>query len=167
MPLRASHAQTHASTFASYWKNLNESHRTLTKSFGLRFIISVSGTGGKFDIITLTLNIGSIIGIFGLASVLSDIVVLHLCRNAHVYKQHIVERVDRNTIRKDIQYSLQAKTEQNIRIDLYSKEHTASLTNESRIGRTRSPSIIRPLVVINTVKTHSSKDDQLPVRTQV
>ncbi|CAF1059556.1 unnamed protein product, partial [Didymodactylos carnosus] len=96
--------------YASHWKSDNRSYRILTKSFGLRFIISVSGKGGKFDIITLTLNIGSIIGIFGLATVICDIAMLHLCRNAHLYKQHIFQRVDKDTIRSALMQAIAAVT---------------------------------------------------------
>ncbi|CAF4149919.1 unnamed protein product [Rotaria magnacalcarata] len=80
--------------FASHWKHQNRSYRTLTKAFGLRFIISVSGQAGRFDVITLTLNIGSLIGILGLATFICDIVALYVHRQSDVYRQQKFQDVD-------------------------------------------------------------------------
>ncbi|CAF4477863.1 unnamed protein product, partial [Rotaria sp. Silwood2] len=79
--------------YASYWKRNQKHYRTLTKAFGLRFIITVSGIAGKFDFITLTLNIGSLIGLFGLGTIVCDIILLHLSKRAHVYRNHVFETV--------------------------------------------------------------------------
>lgn len=68
--------------YASHWKFESRTYRTLTKAFGLRFIIAVSGKAGKFDLITLTLNTGSIVGLFGLATFLCDIILLHLSKKS-------------------------------------------------------------------------------------
>ncbi|CAF1190261.1 unnamed protein product [Rotaria sordida] len=87
--------------FASHWKHQNRSYRTLTKAFGLRFIISVSGVAGRFDIITLTLNIGSLIGILGLATFICDIVALYVHRQSDVYRQQKFQDVDLNLIGLD------------------------------------------------------------------
>ncbi len=79
--------------FASNWKNADIHHRTLTKAFGLRLIISVSGKAGKFDFITLSLNTGSLVGIFGLATFLCDIFLLHISKQASNYRNHVFESV--------------------------------------------------------------------------
>ncbi|CAF1346270.1 unnamed protein product [Adineta ricciae] len=92
--------------FASHWKHQNESFRTLTKAFGLRFIISVSGQAGRFDIITLSLNIGSLIGILGLATVLCDIVALYVHGQSEVYRQQKFQDVDLNLLRLETLNSL-------------------------------------------------------------
>ncbi len=84
--------------FASHWKNQNRSFRTLTKAFGLRFIISVSGHAGKFDLIQLTLNIGSLIGILGLATFICDIVALYVHRQSDVYRQQKFQDIDLNLL---------------------------------------------------------------------
>ncbi|UJR25903.1 hypothetical protein I4U23_007251 [Adineta vaga] len=84
--------------FASHWKYQNRSYRTLTKAYGLRFIISVSGHAGKFDLITLTLNIGSLIGILGLATFICDIVALYVHRQSDVYRQQKFQDVDLNLL---------------------------------------------------------------------
>ncbi|CAF0858245.1 unnamed protein product [Adineta ricciae] len=84
--------------FASHWKYQFRSYRTLTKAYGLRFIISVSGHAGKFDLITLTLNIGSLIGILGLATFICDIVALYVHRQSDVYRQQKFQDVDLNLL---------------------------------------------------------------------
>jgi hypothetical protein len=85
--------------FASHWKYENRSYRTLTKAYGLRFIISVSGHAGQFDVITLTLNIGSLIGILGLATFICDIVALYVHRQSDVYRRQKFQDVDLNLLR--------------------------------------------------------------------
>ncbi|CAF0749307.1 unnamed protein product [Rotaria sordida] len=92
--------------FASHWKHHNRSFRTLTKAFGLRFIISVSGEAGRFDIITLSLNIGSLIGILGLATFVCDIVALYVHRQSDVYRQQKFQDVDLNLLRLETLNSL-------------------------------------------------------------
>lgn len=83
--------------YANRWKNNNVSHRTLKKVYGLRLIISVSGKAGKFHFITLTLNTGSLVGIFGLATFLCNIILLHFSRKASTYRSHIYETVHLKT----------------------------------------------------------------------
>ncbi|CAF1136153.1 unnamed protein product [Rotaria magnacalcarata] len=92
--------------FASHWKHQDQSFRTLTKAFGLRFIISVSGHAGRFDVITLSLNIGSLIGILGLATFICDIVALYVHRQSDVYRQQKFQDVDLNLLRLETLNSL-------------------------------------------------------------
>jgi len=79
--------------FATNWRYGKRYLRMLKKAFGIRLIISVSGKAGKFDFITLTLNTGSIVGIFGLATFFCDIILLNLSKKSSVYKNLIVQRV--------------------------------------------------------------------------
>ncbi|CAF0789924.1 unnamed protein product [Rotaria sordida] len=83
--------------YATYWKQNQKDFRTLTKAFGLRLIITISGKAGKFDFITLTLNIGSLVGIFGLATFLCDIALLHLSKKASIYRDRVFEIVHLRT----------------------------------------------------------------------
>jgi len=85
--------------FASHWKEGKKYFRSLKKAFGLRFIISVSGKAGKFDFITLTLNTGSLVGIFGLATFFCDIILLNLTKKASLYRDFIFQRADKNETR--------------------------------------------------------------------
>lgn len=86
--------------FAYHWKQGETSSRALTKAYGLRLIISVSGRAGKFDFITLTLNIGSIVGIFGLATFVCDIILLNMTKKAPVYRDFIFQRVDTESLKR-------------------------------------------------------------------
>ncbi|XP_012374458.1 P2X purinoceptor 1 isoform X3 [Dasypus novemcinctus] len=73
--------------FARYFVENGTSHRHLFKVFGIRFDILVDGKAGKFDIIPTMTTIGSGIGIFGVATVLCDLLLLHILPKRHYYKQ--------------------------------------------------------------------------------
>lgn len=87
--------------FASQWKRGNKYLRSLTKAYGLRLVISVSGKAGKFDFITLTLNTGSLVGIFGLATFFCDLILLNLTRKASVYRNYVIQRAHDDERRKN------------------------------------------------------------------
>jgi P2X purinoceptor 1 len=87
--------------FASHWKYGESYLRSLKKAYGLRLIISVSGKAGKFDFITLTLNTGSLVGIFGLATFFCDLVLLNLTKKASVYRDYVFQRVDKEVVRRN------------------------------------------------------------------
>ena len=79
--------------YASHWKVRKRSYRTLTKAFGLRLIVSVNGEAGRFDFLVLTLNIGSMIGVLGLATFICDIVALYLCKQGSIYRKQKFQTV--------------------------------------------------------------------------
>ena len=79
--------------YASYWKIKNESYRTLTKAFGLKFIVTVSGDAGRFSLLVLTLNIGSMIGVLGLATFICDIVALYFSEQGYIYRRQKFQSV--------------------------------------------------------------------------
>ncbi|CAF1033081.1 unnamed protein product [Rotaria sordida] len=83
--------------YSSTWKQNEEHFRTLTKAYGLRFKVTVSGNAGKFNFITLTLNIGSLIGIFGIATFVSDIIVLYISKKSGAYREHVFEKLQLET----------------------------------------------------------------------
>jgi hypothetical protein len=66
----------------------------------------VSGHAGLFDVITLSLNIGSLIGILGLATFICDIVALYVHRQSDVYRQQKFQDVDLNLLRLETLNSL-------------------------------------------------------------
>ena len=72
--------------YATHWKLADEFHRTLTKAYGLRFIVTVNGDAGRFDLLVLTLNIGSMIGVLGLATVVCDILALYFSKKSPIYR---------------------------------------------------------------------------------
>ena len=69
------------------------------KNYSLISTFKVSGHAGRFDVITLTLNIGSLIGILGLATFICDIVALYVHRQSDVYRQQKFQDVDLNLLR--------------------------------------------------------------------
>ncbi|XP_004605013.2 P2X purinoceptor 1 [Sorex araneus] len=73
--------------FARHFVENKTNHRHLYKVFGIRFDILVDGKAGKFDIIPTMTTIGSGIGIFGVATVLCDLLLLHILPKRHYYKQ--------------------------------------------------------------------------------
>lgn len=73
--------------FARHFVENGTNHRHLFKVFGIRFDILVDGKAGKFDIIPTMTTIGSGIGIFGVATVLCDLLLLHILPKRHYYKQ--------------------------------------------------------------------------------
>jgi len=79
--------------YASHWKMNNKSHRLLTKAFGLRFIVTVSGDAGRSSLLVLTLNIGSMIGVLGLATFICDIVALYFSEQGYVYRRQKFQSV--------------------------------------------------------------------------
>ena len=83
--------------YASLWKHNKKSIRTLTKAYGLRLIVTISGKASKFDFITLSLNTGSLVGIFGLATFVCDIILLHLSKKSHIYRNYVFEIVHLRT----------------------------------------------------------------------
>ncbi|XP_068124611.1 P2X purinoceptor 1 isoform X2 [Hyperolius riggenbachi] len=72
---------------ARYYKENGIRKRTLFKVFGIRFDVLVNGEGGKFDIIPTMTTIGSGIGIFGVATVVCDLMLLHILPKRNYYKE--------------------------------------------------------------------------------
>jgi len=65
-------------------------YRDLVKAFGIRFIIKVTGTAGKFGIIPLLLNIGSGIGLLAIVSASTRVAMLLLSFNSvNVYTRNL------------------------------------------------------------------------------
>ncbi|XP_048654367.1 P2X purinoceptor 1 isoform X2 [Marmota marmota marmota] len=73
--------------FARHYVENGTNRRHLFKVFGIRFDILVDGKARKFDIIPTMTTIGSGIGIFGVATVLCDLLLLHILPKRHYYKQ--------------------------------------------------------------------------------
>ncbi len=59
----------------------NTDYRVLYKAYGLRFIINVSGTAGKFSLIPLMLTIGAGIGLMSISVLVADCVMLHCTKD--------------------------------------------------------------------------------------
>lgn len=116
----------------AYWKYHGDHFRTLTKAYGLRFIITVTGKAGKFDFITLTFNTGSLVGIFGLATFLCDILLLQFSKKASTYRNHVFETVHLRTRTSSVMYP-----RKNIHLNDLRSSPTGS--NDTTTGTRKSP----------------------------
>lgn len=72
--------------FAKHYMEENTEKRTLLKVFGIRLDIIVQSLARKFDIIPTLTAIGSGVGIFGVATVVCDLVLLYLLPKREYYK---------------------------------------------------------------------------------
>nr|XP_020468010.1 P2X purinoceptor 1 isoform X1 [Monopterus albus] len=72
--------------YAKYYLENNVQKRTLMKVFGIRIEIIVQSLARKFDIIPTFTAIGSGVGIFGVATVVCDLVLLYLLPKREYYK---------------------------------------------------------------------------------
>lgn len=60
--------------------------RILNKAYGIRFIISVTGTAGKFNLVPLLLTIGSGLGLLTLATLVADFCLLNIATKKKFYQ---------------------------------------------------------------------------------
>ncbi|XP_008297485.1 P2X purinoceptor 1 isoform X4 [Stegastes partitus] len=72
--------------YAKHYMENGTQKRTLLKVFGIRFDIIVQSLARKFDIIPTLTAIGSGVGIFGVATVVCDLVLLYLLPKREFYK---------------------------------------------------------------------------------
>ncbi|XP_028276750.1 P2X purinoceptor 1 isoform X2 [Parambassis ranga] len=72
--------------YAKHYMEDKIQKRTLLKVFGIRFDIIVQSLARKFDIIPTLTAIGSGVGIFGVATVVCDLVLLYLLPKREFYK---------------------------------------------------------------------------------
>lgn len=73
--------------FANKFRENNLEVRELYKAYGLRLIINVSGTGGKFNIVPLMLTIGAGIGLMSISVILADCVLLNFTKKKRFYQE--------------------------------------------------------------------------------
>lgn len=55
--------------YANYY---GDDKRTLFKAYGIRFVVSTTGTGGKFNFVPLLINVGSGLGLMAVVSILKS-----------------------------------------------------------------------------------------------
>ncbi|GAU94295.1 hypothetical protein RvY_06095 [Ramazzottius varieornatus] len=78
---------------ADYWNDPNGvRRRTLYKYYGIRFVFMVYGKGGKFDPETFAMNLGSGIGLLGIATVLCEFLMDFLLKT-DAFRQTKVSRI--------------------------------------------------------------------------
>ncbi|XP_030041827.1 P2X purinoceptor 1 isoform X2 [Microcaecilia unicolor] len=83
--------------FAKYYIENGIRKRTLYKVFGIRFDIMITGKGGQFDIIPTMTMIGSGVGIFGVATVICDLLLLHILPKRKYYKKKKFKNAKKNS----------------------------------------------------------------------
>ncbi|CAF3430901.1 unnamed protein product [Rotaria sp. Silwood1] len=62
-------------------------YRTLSKIYGLRFVVSISGKGGQFNIVDLFVAIGSGIGFMVIADILCDAIFMYFHKYRERYRE--------------------------------------------------------------------------------
>ncbi|XP_015223107.2 P2X purinoceptor 1 isoform X1 [Lepisosteus oculatus] len=72
--------------YAKYYMEDKSEKRTITKVFGIRFDIIVRSLARKFDIIPTLTTIGSGVGIFGVATVVCDLMLLYILPKRDFFK---------------------------------------------------------------------------------
>ncbi|KAG8008238.1 P2X purinoceptor 1 [Nibea albiflora] len=83
--------------YAKHYFENGTQKRTLLKVFGIRFDIIVQSLARKFDIIPTLTAIGSGVGIFGVATVVCDLVLLYLLPKREFYKNMKFKHTDTHT----------------------------------------------------------------------
>ncbi|XP_067866166.1 P2X purinoceptor 1 [Heterodontus francisci] len=80
--------------YAKYYRENGREMRDLYKVFGIRLDILVHGKAGKFNIIPTITTIGSGVGVFGVATLVCDLVLLHVLPKRNYYKQKKFKNVE-------------------------------------------------------------------------
>ncbi|KAM4546436.1 P2X purinoceptor 1 isoform 2-T2 [Fundulus diaphanus] len=92
--------------YAKHYMEDKVPKRTLLKVFGIRFDIIVKSLARKFDIIPTLTAIGSGVGIFGVATVVCDLVLLYLLPKREFYKNMKFKYTDTHTQQDSESYDL-------------------------------------------------------------
>ena len=128
-----------------YGKYHEENRRTLIKAHGLKFLLNVSGTAGKFDVTQTVIILVTGLGLMGLANILCDFVLLNC---SHEFRKQVIEKkyeeihpmLDEKVLKNNLKILLQRKDTSNDMVKsmlamysialLPSKDPTAPLAEE-------------------------------------
>jgi len=69
-------------------------YRDLVKLYGSRFVVLISGTGSKFDIIPMMVNFASGLALLSVATVVSDVIALYILPRRKFYQGVKYQEVD-------------------------------------------------------------------------
>ena len=87
-----------------YGKFHQENRRTLTKAYGLKFILKTSGRGGRFDLTNAVIIIANFLGVLGIISMIYDWIVINCPSDMRAKiieaKYDIVEKSDTEILLK-------------------------------------------------------------------
>ncbi|CAF1268273.1 unnamed protein product [Adineta ricciae] len=65
----------------------DEDYRILSKIYGLRFVLAITGKSGQFDIVNLFVAIGSGIGFMVIADIVCDAIFMYIHRSRKKYRE--------------------------------------------------------------------------------
>ncbi|PAA81535.1 hypothetical protein BOX15_Mlig019017g3, partial [Macrostomum lignano] len=64
--------------YAYNYRSEGQDRRMLVHAYGIKIFVTVSGEGGRFDFYRLSMNLGSGLALFGLSSMLCDVILLRI-----------------------------------------------------------------------------------------
>lgn len=73
--------------FSDRYEVNGTTYRTLVKAYGLRFVITVSGKAGKFNLIPLLLTVGAGVGLLSVATLVADCFLLNFSSKKKLYRE--------------------------------------------------------------------------------
>ncbi|XP_056662908.1 P2X purinoceptor 5 isoform X2 [Monodelphis domestica] len=80
--------------YAKYYQDADGvEFRTLTKVYGIRFDVLVSGKAGKFSIVPTLVNVGSGVALMRAVVFFCDLVLIYLIKKSHFYREKKYEDV--------------------------------------------------------------------------
>ncbi len=111
--------------------------RNLVKAYGIQFFITVYGKGGRFHMLTFSMNLGSGLALLGIATVLCDTIVLNITRKREVYRSARVDLVAQRQsalqrARSKFKYRLRRRSEK----ECQQRQHPGTLMQVDMKGRT-------------------------------
>ncbi|VDN35097.1 unnamed protein product, partial [Dibothriocephalus latus] len=81
--------------YADHFVEKGIRNRYLVKANGIQFVITVHGTGGRFDLLTFSMNLGSGLALLGIATLLCDMIVLNFVRKRSMYRKAKVDLLEK------------------------------------------------------------------------
>jgi len=70
------------------------SERIYTKWYGVRFLFHIIGSGGRFDVFTCLITVGSAIAFFGIAGIITDFILQYLHPRKEMFDEAKRDKVD-------------------------------------------------------------------------
>ncbi|KAF8570437.1 hypothetical protein P879_05152 [Paragonimus westermani] len=109
--------------FSQHYMENGIRKRNLIKAHGIQFFITVYGTGGKFNVLTFSMNLGSGLALLGIATVLCDMIVLNTTRKRGLYRKAKVDLVAQRKAKERLSKQIRE-------LERRQKENMEALDNE-------------------------------------
>ncbi|XP_016529797.1 P2X purinoceptor 1 isoform X4 [Poecilia formosa] len=138
--------------YAKYYMEDKIPKRTLLKVFGIRFDVIVKSLARKFDIIPTLTAIGSGVGIFGVATVVCDLVLLYLLPKREFYKNMKFKYTDTQTqtilsSARFVMFEVQEESQDSESIDLDSNAYKTLEANSRRAQDKDEPNVSARILI--------------------